>query len=102
MTNNQILVNETAKNDLQNIVNYLKFNFKSPALAHKFLIGIEQTMSELAYFPQKFQLVSDSFLTKRGFRKIHYKNYLIFYTINIDQKIVYIHRILYYAENGHN
>lgn len=95
MNNYHIEVTDSAQIDLKEIVRYIHTDLTSPNTADKFLNGIEETMEQLAFMPEKFQLVRDDYLASKGYRYTSYKNYLIFYIINDNQRTVVIHRILH-------
>ena len=90
-----IEVTDSAQADLKEIVRYIQTDLTSPHTADKFLNGIEKAMEQLAFMPEKFQLVRDDYLAGKGYRYTGYKNYLIFYIINDSQHTVFIHRILH-------
>ena len=49
----------------------------------------------MEYQPQKFAIIDYDIIKKYNFRKLIIKNYIAFYRINEDEKIVNVERILY-------
>ena len=49
----------------------------------------------LKYNPQKFAIIDYDNIKQYKFRKLIIKNYIAFYRINEDEKIVNVERILY-------
>ena len=56
----------------------------------------------MEYSPQKFAIIDDSSVKDLNFRKLIIKNYIAFYRINEENKIVNVERILYGASNWIN
>lgn len=90
----EIEVTESAQVDLLNIIRYMQRDLIAPITIKKFINGMEGSIAQLAFMPEGFQLVSDSYLASQGYRTTCYKNYLIFYIINENEHIVLVHRIL--------
>ena len=58
-----------------------------------------EKIGELTQMPEKLQLVDDPVLAVWGIRFIRVNNYLAFYTIDEDKKVVIIVRFLYQKSN---
>lgn len=58
-----------------------------------------EKIGELTQMPEKLQLVDDPVLAGWGIRFIMVNNYLAFYTIDEDKKVVIIVRFLYQKSN---
>ena len=56
-------------------------------------------IGELTQMPEKLRLVDDPVLAVWGIRFIRVNNYLAFYTIDEDKKVVIIVRFLYQKSN---
>ena len=59
-----------------------------------------EKIGELTQMPEKLQLVDDPVLAVWGIRFIRVNNYLAFYTIDEDKKVVIIVRFLYQKATG--
>ena len=88
-----------AKNDLKRIISYIKNELREPAIAEKYANLIIKEIKVLEYMPQKFSVINSEFLKDNNFRKIVIKNYIAFYRVNEENKIVNIERILYAKTN---
>ena len=88
-----------AKNDLKNIILYIKNDLKEFSIAQKYILIFKKTIKKLEYFPQKFAIIDDILLKEFKIRKIQIKNFIIFYTISEEKTIVTITRILYAKSN---
>lgn len=84
-----------AKNDLKRIISYIKNELREPVIAKKYANLIKQEIKILEYMPQKFSVIDSEVLKDNNFRKIVIKNYIVFYRVNEESRIVNIERILY-------
>ena len=56
----------------------------------------------MEYSPQKFAVIDDSSVKDLNIRKLIIKNYIAFYRVNEENKVVNVERILYGASNWIN
>lgn len=84
-----------AEEDLLSILEYISNILKSPFAAESLLDEIEKQTEILAENPCIFILSKDKRLAKCGIRHVLVKNYLLFYTVEEDDKTVSIIRIMY-------
>lgn len=91
-----------AKDDLKDIVLYIKNNLNEPAIANKYAKIIREEIQTLEYFPQKFAMIDDKFVKDLKIRKLSVKNYIVFYRVNEEKKFVNVERILYSESNWIN
>ena len=73
----------------------LAHDLLSPKAAEDFLDLIEKTVQGLSSMPYRFELVKDERLRQQGYRKCLVKNYLLFYKVFEQEKIVRIYRVVY-------
>ena len=88
-------VTEIAEIDLHDIITYIANQFDSEETAKDMYDAVEKTLSSLTTFPERATLVDDDRLWLMGYRKIEIKNYLAFFTIDKQNAIVNVERILY-------
>lgn len=88
-----------AKDDYKRIISYLKNEILEPSIANKYAELIDNKLQTLEYSPQKYAIIDDDIVKKLEFRKLIIKNYIAFYKINEEEKIVEVHRILYGVSN---
>lgn len=77
-----------AKDDIKNIVLYIKNVLNEPSIASRYAKTIKKEIQTLEYFPQKFAIIDDDTIKDLKIRKINIKNYIAFYRVNEDKKIV--------------
>ena len=87
----KLLIYPMAKQDLQDIVDYV--NELSPDAARKLYDEIVEVIGSLAQMPMRCPLMKNSGLRAKGYRILVVHNYLVFYVMN--NKTVEIRRILY-------
>ena len=88
-------VSEAAENDLYDIVRYIASQFFAPVTALQMMELLEEAMASLSEMPQRFSLLNDERLSQMGYRKLTVKNYLVFFFIDEQNKVVDVERILY-------
>ena len=95
----KVLLSIKAKEDLKNIVFYIKNNLREPVIASKYVKIIKDEIKLLSYFPQRNEIIDDDIIKDLKIRKLIIRNYIAFYRINEENNIVNIERILYSASD---
>ena len=95
----KILVSESYHRDIRSIINYITNDIDAPFAAADFLDDIEKIISSLSHMPYRYNLVDDTYLQNKKFRKCIIKNFIIFYNVHEESKTVMIHRILHTRQN---
>ena len=90
-----------AKEDFKGIVLYIKNQLKEPVIAKNYATIIKEEINKLEYYPAKFAIIDDS-IKDLGIRKLNIKNYIVFYRVIEEDKVVSVERILYGASNWIN
>ena len=98
----EIQISLRAKNDLINIVKYIKDELKEPSIAKKYASIIKEKIRDLEYNPQRYSIVDNNAIKDLQVRKLIIKRYIIFYRVSENKRIVIIDRILYGASNWIN
>lgn len=88
-----------AKNDIKNIVRYIKDVLLEPLIAEKYAKLIEKEIKSLGHCPQKFAVIDKGIIGIDNIRKLIIKNYIAFYRINETDRIVNVERVLYGSSN---
>ena len=88
-------ITDIAEEDILNTVKYIADVLKAPKAANNLLDEIERHQEILENTPNMYPFVPDEYLAQRGLKFTIIKNYLMFYTINEDEKIVTVIRFLY-------
>jgi len=88
-------VSEPAESDLLDIVRYISARLNAPMTALGMIDAIEEALADLTDMPYKHSLVADERLAALGYRKLHIKNYIAYFTIDEKEATVNVERILY-------
>ena len=84
-----------SEEDLFSILKYISTVLKAPAAAKNLSNEIQSKVRILETSPYCCQLVKDEYLNQQCIRYLLLKNYIVFYSVNEDEKMVSIIRILY-------
>lgn len=93
MSDYNIFITEPAQNDLYKIGMYILKELLDPETAKRTVSKIADSIKEKV--PNRNTLVKDERLANKGIRKTIMNNYIIFYIVDDNSKIVTIIRILY-------
>lgn len=88
-------ISAPAENDLRDIISYISADLEAPTTALNMLETIEKALNSLETMPYAHPKVRDERLCSMGYRILIIKNYIAFFTVNEDKKVVDIERILY-------
>lgn len=94
-----IKITKEAKDDLKLIKNYIRDNLQEPNLANKVMKKLKDRINSLSNFPERFPIIKDYYLSMHNLRKCAFNQYIIFYLVQNDERIVYIIRIIYGKTN---
>ena len=94
-----IHITKVADADLNSAIDYIDHVLLNPQAADNLLLESEETIMDLAAFPDKYALVTDPVLNTWGIHLATIKNYLIFYTVSEEEKCVNIIRFLHSKRN---
>jgi Plasmid stabilization system protein len=90
-----LLLAQKAKKDLRDIHAYIEQELQEPQTADNVLDRIVAAIDSLSHMPRRNVLLKDAGMMQRRIRREVVDNYLIFYSINEEVKLVKIIRILY-------
>ena len=93
--NYDIFYTAKARNDLEQIYEYVAFQLQEPMTAQKLYGNIVSAVHTLDTFPLRNALFENEPWRSRGLRKLPVKNYLIFYTVDEEKNNIHIIRIMY-------
>lgn len=88
-----------AKNDLVGITKYISNDLQSPLVAEKFAIEIIEKIEGLSLFPYSNSVYFPVRQLKKEYRKLQIKNFIAFYYVDEQTKVVTIARVLYNRRN---
>ncbi|MDR1803431.1 MAG: type II toxin-antitoxin system RelE/ParE family toxin [Treponema sp.] len=95
-------ITNIAEEDILDTVKYIANVLKAPAAANNLLDEIERHEEILENTPNIYPFVPDEYLAQRGLKFTRIKNYLLFYTINEEEKIITVIRFLYARRDWKN
>jgi plasmid stabilization system protein ParE len=84
-----------AKNDVANIALYIADNLNAPKAASDLLDTFDASIEKLREFPYICRIFEPHATLEYEYRPLIVRNYIVFYVIFEDKKIVEIHRVLY-------
>lgn len=91
----QIKIIAEAEQDLKELSNYFAVTLQEKQKAKMQIRRIREMIFSLERFPERYPLVKDEYLARKGYRVISLDHYLIFYLVNKQEQVIYISRILY-------
>ena len=90
-----VQITDIAEEEILTTATYIADVLKAPIAANNLLDEIEKYENILETTPNIFSFVPDDYLKARGIKYIMVKNYMMFYTINEDEKVVDVIRFLH-------
>ena len=97
--NYSLNITDLAEEDILATVKYISGALKNPIAANNLLDEIEEYEKILEDTPNIFPFVNDEYLSEKGLKYIRIKNFLMFYIIDEDNRIVNVIRFLYARRN---
>ncbi len=88
-----------AESDLDGILAYITVELANPQAASDFFNNLQNNIEEVREFPESGLLVQNEFLQTENVRKKLVGNYIMYYLLNMEEKIIYILRIVYGKRN---
>ena len=84
------------------IYNYISINLKQNIAARRLFVKIENRLSYLAQNPYIYSKIGKIDKLKKVYHKMVIGNYIVLYTVDHNNKIVYISHIIYGKRNFFN
>ena len=91
-----------ALNDLYGVTHYIAFILNNPKAADDLLETYSEKLNALCKSPRIYPLSRIKKLAAKGYRRFDFGNYLAFYKIDEENRIVYIVRIFYQKQDYRN
>ena len=82
---------KSAKNDLEQILHYIKIDLGNPTAAFSFINKFQEAVSNIQLFPNSCKFLSESIII----RKKLISNYVLYYSVNDNLKSIIILRIVF-------
>ena len=74
-------ISETAEQDLENIISYLRFSLAGDIIADKYKILFKQELKNLENIAGSMPILSEDLTGHKNIRKTNVRNYIVFYIV---------------------
>ena len=88
-----IEISETAKQDLEKIISYLRYDLSEDIIADKYKILFKQELKKLEDVAESMPILDEKLTGHKSIRKINVRNYIIFYIIDEENNKAFVVRI---------
>ena len=88
-------LSEQADSDLRGIFEYIAFELQSPENASGQLARLEEQILSLETMPERYRKYEKEPWKSRGLHILPVDNYVVFYILDVDKKVVTILRVMY-------
>ena len=88
-------LSEQADSDLRGIFEYIAFELQSPENASGQLARLEEQILSLETMPERYRKYEKEPWKSRGLHVLPVDNYMVFYILDVDKKVVTILRVMY-------
>lgn len=78
-------LSETANQDLNNIISYLRYTLSGDIIADKYKILFKQALIDLEDVAGSMPVLSEELTGHKDIRKINVRNYIIFYIVDEEK-----------------
>ncbi|MDR0908129.1 MAG: type II toxin-antitoxin system RelE/ParE family toxin [Spirochaetaceae bacterium] len=82
-------------NDMNEINDYISINLENPSAAFKLTALVKEKCEHLKEMPRAHHLYQTPVPLEHEYRILSVNNYSVFYTVDDDNALISIHRILY-------
>ena len=86
-------ISETAEQDLENIISYLKYSLAGDIIADKYKILFKQELKDLENIAGSMPVLSEDLTGHKNIRKVNVRNYIIFYIVDEENSKALVLRI---------
>ena len=90
----RLLRTDKADEQLRDLIFYIADDSGDIDLALNYLEKVEEEISRLSEFPESGSVPRYSILRKQGFRVLIVQRHLVFYKVNVEQKMVIVYAIV--------
>ena len=90
----QIKILSTARNDMENIIFYIKYHLKNINGANKLIEIIKKNLEIIKLFPYGCSSYENT-----EYRSANFNNYMLFYKVDEISKTIYIIKMVYKGYN---
>jgi len=94
-----VIITSEARHDLKMIYEYIANVLMVPIIAEKQFSRIEKAIYSLNHMPERFQQYENEAWRSRNLRAMPVNKYIVFYTVDNENRKTTIIRIMYGARN---
>lgn len=91
----KIIIQPQAEKALNDIAYYIAVTLKSSEAAKNTVRAIRKGIFSLDFMPQRYAVLPEDFLKKEGIRRMHVRNYFVYFGVDETQKRVTVLDVLY-------
>ena len=95
----KVAITSTAFREMRRIYEYISEDLYAKKAAKKLIQNLEEALSKLKYMPQIYPKIEQLDDLQTNYRRIVIKNFVVLYTIDEENKIVYISHMYYGKRN---
>ena len=86
-------ISKTAKQDLENIISYLRHNLAGDIISDKYKILFKQELKNLEDVAGSMSILDEKLTGHKNIRKINVRNYIVFYIVDEENSKALVLRI---------
>ena len=86
-------ISKTAKQDLDDIISYIKYDLAGDIIADKYKILFKQKIKKLEDIAGSMSILDEELTGHKNIRKINVRNYIVFYIVDEGKNKAFVVRI---------
>ena len=94
-----VILTPHAQKNLRNIFYYIHYELKAEFAAKRVLNSVESSIKSLRFFPARHSFVALEPFRRKGLRKMTVRNYLVYFKIYEESKVVRVVAVVYAKSN---
>ncbi len=98
----KIIFTNDAINEMENVFNYISEKLYAPKATKNLMLEIDENINNLKYMPRKYRTIKKYDELDLEYRRMIIKKYCIIYTINENEKKVYITHLYHSKQDYFN
>ena len=91
----EVKLTSQAIEQIEEIAQYISKVLLVPEIAHKWLDALHLEISKLDFMPLRYPLTEENLWRSKGIHKMPFKNFLIYYLIDEENKTVWVTAVIY-------
>lgn len=95
----KVIITPTAYKEINKIYNYITEDLYAEKAARKLMRKVEEEIQRLKYAPKIHTEIEKNDELKRNYRRIVINNYIILYTIDEENNLVFVSHMYYGGRN---